>query len=213
MNVEQFASATWWTVTHLGSSSLLLPACLLLMWGLWRTRHIHALRWLVLTLGTAVGLTLASKIAFYGWGVGITAWDFTGVSGHTLLAAALLPLLLRGLPGAGHWGAVAGACLAAAVGISRVVVQAHSPSEVLAAWLLGSAVATSVLLALGASRPSHPALIVAPLLLLGSFHTPAATYLPSHSWEVRVALWLSGQPQPYTRAHLHAPSTITPTRP
>ncbi|HCX83427.1 MAG: hypothetical protein A3E00_01485 [Curvibacter sp. RIFCSPHIGHO2_12_FULL_63_18] len=213
MSLEQFAGATWWTVTHLGSSSLLLPACLLLMWGLWRTRQTRALQWLVLTLGTAVGVTLVSKIAFYGWGVGIAAWDFTGVSGHTLLAAALLPLLLRGLPGLGHWGAVMGAGLATAVGISRVVVEAHSPSEVALAWLLGCAVAASVLLALGAARPRHPALIVAPLLLLGSFHTPAATYLPSHSWEVRVALWLSGQPQPFTRADLHGVGPLSPARP
>lgn len=215
MKLEQFAGATWWTITHLGSSSLLLPACLLLMWGLWRTRQTRALLWLVLALGAAVGVMLVSKIAFYGWGLGVAAWDFTGVSGHTLLAAALLPLLLRCLPGAGLWGAVAGAGLALAVGISRVVVQAHSPSEVALAWLLGSAVAASVLWALGAVRLRHPALIVAPLLLLGSFHTPAATYLPSHSWEVRVALWLSGQSQPYTRADLHAPRplSISPARP
>jgi len=121
--------------------------------------------------------------------------------------------LLRGLPGLGHWGAVMGAGLATAVGISRVVVEAHSPSEVALAWLLGCAVAASVLLALGAARPRHPALIVAPLLLLGSFHTPAATYLPSHSWEVRVALWLSGQPQPFTRADLHGVGPLSPARP
>lgn len=212
MNVEQFASATWWTVTHLGSSSLLLPACLLLMWGLRRNGQTRALQWLVLTLGAAVGLTLVSKIAFYGWGIGIASWDFTGVSGHTLLATALLPLLLRGLPTVGLWGAWAGAGLAAAVGISRVVVQAHSPSEVLVAWLLGGAVAVTVLRILGTVRLRHPALIVAPLLLLGSLHTPAATYLPSHSWEVRFALWLSGQPKPFTRAQLHR-AAVSPTRP
>lgn len=217
MNLETLASATWWTITHLGSSSLLLPACLLLMAGLWRTQQRRALLWLVLSLGAAVGITLVSKIAFYGWGLGVAAWDFTGVSGHTLLAAALLPLLLRCLPGWGRWGALAGAGLALTVGVSRVAVGAHSPSEVLAAWLLGGAVAAAVLAALGTVRLRHPALTVAPLLLLGSLHTPAATYLPSHSWEVRAALWLSGRATPYTRAELHAPGRapgpLSPARP
>lgn len=215
MSLERWAGGAWWTITHLGSSSLLLPACLLLMWGLWRTGHTRTLQWLVLALGSAVSVTLLSKLAFYGWGFGVAAWDFTGVSGHTLLAAALLPLLLRCMPGLGVWGAVAGAGLAIAVGVSRVVVGAHSPSEVLAAWLLGGLVAAAVLSTLGRVRLRHPALVVAPLLLLGSLHTPASTYLPSHSWEVRAALWLSGRTTPYTRAHLHghAPDVLSPARP
>ena len=43
---------------------------------------------------------------------------------------------------------------------------------------------------------------LAPLLLLFSFHTGAATYLPSHAWEVRLSLALSGHAQPFTRQHL-----------
>ena len=136
----------WWTVTHFGSSSLLLPAFVLVAFGLWRSGAQAAARHYVVAMTAAVALTVTSKCLFYGWGIGIAAIDFTGVSGHGLLAAAILPLLLRGLPG--RWGrdlgAPLGAALALLVGVSRVVVGAHSVSEVVAAWLLGLAVSVPV---------------------------------------------------------------------
>ena len=44
---------------------------------------------------------------------------------------------------------------------------------------------------------------LAPLLLVLALNTSTATYLPTHALEVRVALWLSGQVQPFNRHQLH----------
>ena len=209
----------WWTVTHFGSSSLLLPAFVLVAFGLWRSGAQAAARHYVVAMTAAVALTVTSKCLFYGWGVGIAAIDFTGVSGHGLLAAAILPLLLRGLPG--RWGrdlgAPLGAALALLVGVSRVVVGAHSVSEVVAAWLLGLAVSVPVVRRLGQVPLRHPASRWAPCQLVLALTTRTATYLPAHATEVRIALWLSGKVQPFRRHQLHqaapAPAAAAPAVP
>ncbi|MDZ7921855.1 phosphatase PAP2 family protein [Rhodoferax sp.] len=207
----------WWLITHLGSSSLLLPAFGLLVWGLWRSGARAVARHYVLAMSAAVLLTVVSKCLFYGWGIGIAALDFTGISGHGLLASAVLPLLLRGLPGsrAYRWGPALGVGLALVVGVSRVMVGAHSVSEVLAAWLLGLAVSWPVVQRLQTVVVAHWATRFSPLLLVLALHTSTATYLPTHALEVRIALWLSGQVQPFTRHQLHqSPAALPkPARP
>lgn len=52
--------------------------------------------WLV-GLGLASLATTASKVAFMGWGIGLPEIDFTGISGHTMLAMAVYPLLFATL--------------------------------------------------------------------------------------------------------------------
>ncbi|WP_161499856.1 phosphatase PAP2 family protein [Rhodoferax sp. TS-BS-61-7] len=217
VNNAPAVAPVWWLITHLGSSSLLLPAFGLLVWGLWRSGAQTAARHYVLAMAGAVLVTVVSKCLFYGWGIGIAALDFTGVSGHGLLASAILPLLLRGLPGgsAHRWGPALGAGLALLVGVSRVMVGAHSVSEVLAAWLLGLAVSWPVVQRLRTATVVHWSTRWAPLLLVLALNTSTATYLPTHALEVRIALWLSGQVQPFTRHQLHQPPAAppTPTRP
>ena len=44
--------------------------------------------------GTISWTTTASKVAFIGWGLGLSALDFTGISGHAMIASAVYPLLL-----------------------------------------------------------------------------------------------------------------------
>ena len=192
-------------ITHLGAASLLLPIIALMAMGLWRTRQIAALRiWLAGLLG-AVVVTLVTKIAFMGWGLGLAALDFTGVSGHGLLATAVLPVLLAlVLPSRiRHVGFVVGLCVGAAVATSRVALHAHSPSEVAIAWLLGGLVAWAAVRKLDPAARSPGYVMAAPLLLLLAFNTSAATYLPSHDIEVRIALMLSGRDMPHSRS-LHA---------
>lgn len=112
------------------------------------TRH-QAVSWGLCLL--AVALTVAwSKILFMAWGVGIQALSFTGLSGHSALSAAIWPPLLGLFVGhRGHvWRATAallGLSFAALIGISRLVLHAHSASEVLSGYGLGSA-ASSILL-------------------------------------------------------------------
>ena len=86
----------WSTITPLGESLILLPAVGVLAAWLWpRERGVELVaRWLV-AVALAAGVTAASKIAFMGWGLGSARFNFTGVSGHTMFAAAVYPLLLR----------------------------------------------------------------------------------------------------------------------
>ena len=195
----------WSVATHLGSASLMLPVLVILAVGLGQGGEGVALgRWLG-GFALAAGLTLTSKILFMGWGLGIPALDFTGISGHTLLASAVLPLLggwiFKGDGRSWHRGAAAlGFVLAALVGVSRVVLGAHSVSEVLAGFALGAAVSG---LALGSLRgfARNPTIFMAlPLVLLLALHSGASTYLPSHQFERALALSLSGRTVPYGRS-------------
>src|SRR5690606_41020323 len=93
-------------------------------------------------VAAACTLTAASKIAFYGWGTGVRAWDLTCFSGHTVLAFAVWPVVLMlALPASRPQlrvgGLLAGTVFAALIGYSRIPLGAHPPSEVVAGALLG----------------------------------------------------------------------------
>ena len=236
----------WHLFTRLGEAQLLLPAAAVVAVSMWRQPGMQAvtLRWALLLLGAAL-LTTVSKLAFIGWGIGSAALDFTGVSGHTMFASAIYPVLLAALvpvawpaawparravsgPGGRRWAAVLGAVLALAVGVSRVVVGAHSVSEVVAGWLVGGvagAVAWQLVMrgsrsasasasgsrsisrSAAQSDPEVPARASPwPLLFTALWFGAAALLAPpaqTHSMVTRWALALSGHAQPYTRARLH----------
>nr|WP_315466307.1 phosphatase PAP2 family protein [uncultured Rhodoferax sp.] len=202
------STPAWWVITHMGSSSLLLPALLMVLGGLWKCGAHAVARAYLVRIALAITITVVSKCLFFGWGIGVATLDFTGISGHTLLATSILPLLLRGIPWpalqARGGGEALGWALALAVGVSRVVVNAHSMSEVVAGWALGAAVSWPTLRALGTRPLTHGASKLAPLILLLAFHGNSATLLPTHEIEVRLALWVSGQGKPFVRQHLHA---------
>lgn len=191
---EQF----WEVVGHLGAASLQLPVLLLVVPGLWLAGQRDALRVWLLTFSAAVLLTLGSKILYFGWGIGFKPLAFTGISGHAVLAACILPvlfgwLLMRDQQRFSRAGAVLGLLLAAGVAVSRVKLGAHSSSEVLVAWLLGLLVSGLSLRALK-SPPRAPWFAsLAPMILLLAFSHTASTYLPTHAWEIKVASFLSGQ--------------------
>lgn len=226
----QAATLFWQALTRLGEAQLLLPV--MLAASLWlllqpRSRRL-ALGWLGGT-AAAASLTTASKVAFIGYGLGWAAADFTGFSGHAMFAAAVLPPLLHlVLGGAGNnsgggsngdcgdsgggasgnatsWGVLAGYALAAAVAVSRVMVQAHSWSEVVTGFALGAAASA---FALGGGRPL-PALRGVrwlPLALLLAFALLGVAGAPpsrTHDWVTRLALAQSGRSQPYQRWQLH----------
>lgn len=197
----------WQVLTHMGSASLLLPMVLLMAAGFWMSGQ-RRLVWVWLpALGLAAFLTLVSKILFMGWGIGSAALNFTGVSGHTVLAASVFPVLFvalssRWLPRRPVWGVVLGLCVAAGVAVSRVELGAHSASEVTVAWLIGLVLTLRSVPTLAVGLQPPILVRLAPWVLLLAVHTSSATYLPSHSWEVRLALWLSGHDQPFERHHL-----------
>lgn len=197
----------WHVVTRLGEIQILLPAALLVLFSMVRHPQSQVLaRWWLVCLGGGALITTASKVAFIGWGVGSAAFNFTGVSGHSLFAAAIYPLLLGALtarwPRGQKLAVALGFGFALCVGVSRVVVGAHSMSEVVAGVLLGGLVSG---IAIGRAGLPHAAMgvaipvVVVVWLWVSPVHTPQ---LPTHSLVTRLSLVLSGNASPYTRHQL-----------
>ena len=163
-----------------------------------------------ISLAVAAALTTISKVAFIGWGIGSAALDFTGISGHSMFAAAIYPLLLGALAPASmpslRWLAMGfGAVIALLLGISRVLVDAHSVSEVVIGLALGGAVGAVALLEAPLRVRISPWL--APLTGLWLLSTPV--YAPpsqTHPMVTRLALALSGHETPHTRDQLLRPA-------
>ena len=230
----------WHQITRLGEAQLLLPALLLM--ALWLARRPGGGRLAAVWLaGTAVAtvLTTASKVAFIGYGWGWAPLDFTGISGHAMFAAAVLPLLVRlgggallghhpptpllpgrhqpaaPVPGRHHQRGllVLGYALAGAVAVSRVMVNAHSWSEVIAGFALGAlcsglALWLAPLPALRLARWA-PALLVV-WALTGVVAAPPPT---THDLVTRLALAQSGRVQPYHRWEMHRDHSRRQLRP
>jgi membrane-associated phospholipid phosphatase len=198
----------WHLITRLGEVQHLLPAALWACWVLWRAdaSRLLAVRWLQ-GLAVAALITTASKIAFIGWGVGSVALNFTGFSGHAMFSAAIYPLLAAtlasGLPDRGQKLAVLlGCALVLAIGVSRVMVGAHSGSEVVAGLLLGGSVSALALAQAGLPRLRlnfYAPLLVAAWFVLSPLQAP---HLPTHSLVTQLALQLSGHPKPHTRTEM-----------
>jgi membrane-associated phospholipid phosphatase len=133
----------WPLLTRLGEMQLLVPAALIAIWRMHRDADARPLAgWWLLSLAVATLITTATKVAFIGWGVGSAWLNFTGISGHAMFAGAIFPVLMGAF--ASHaklWmqrSVIAvGFGLAALVGLSRTMVDAHSVSEIVAGLLLG----------------------------------------------------------------------------
>lgn len=215
VSLASTASTPFWPLfTRLGEIQILLPLALLSALWLWRraAQTELAKRWM-LGLGLAMALTAASKLAFFGWGYGIAAWDFTGISGHAMASAAILPLLawfalsgqsarLRGL------GVGLGFGLAALIAYSRLKVGAHSPMESVAGFVVGglaSWMGLRVVPQTSAGRVAPPLWLPAGLLAALLLMPLGAPKSRSHDWVLQISMQLSGRAQPFTRADLRAP--------
>jgi membrane-associated phospholipid phosphatase len=195
----------WHPVTRLGEAQLLLPAmAVMLLWLVLRHRAWRlAIVWTLCT-GLAATLTTISKIAFIGYGLGYAPWNFTGLSGHAMFAAAILPVLARlaegSLPEAWHGrGLIAGVLLAALVAASRVPVQAHTWSEVLSGFALGLTASSATLYLAHAPRLRTSLWLLGGLALFVSLGVVQAPPSRTHDLVTRLSLKLSGRPLPYTR--------------
>lgn len=205
----------WWGLTWLGDSGLLLPAAALIaLWLASSRRTWPAAALWILIFGAASSLVLLSKLAFLGWGMGSARFNFTGISGHTMLSASIWPVALWLLASRGTHElrvgvAIFGWLLAAGIGVSRLAIYAHSGSEVAAGYLLGVAASVSFL---GLQRrlvhPKLRASLVALSLLLPLLHVQPGHAAPTHGLIERMAMRLAGVERPYTRDDLHRSSKV-----
>ena len=186
----------WTRITDLGDAAVMLPAGIVIAaWLLLSRAWQSALLWLSL-FGAGAILVVCTKIAYLGWGMG-GQLDFTGISGHAMTATSVLAV-------AGYFvgsklsrsraivATALGCCVGVLVGISRIMVGAHSASEVVAGCALGGLVA---LVAVTGIR-AKPKLVAAPLVLAVTLLTLELAVhgdqVPSEQLISKVALYLSG---------------------
>ena len=139
----------------LGISYLLLPASALLAFALAESRRLRAAWFLLASVYGAVALNLAAKAYFRRTRpelldqlTPVTNASFP--SGHAMgsfaFSLALMMIGARLLPR--HRGSIGGLLLlfAVGVGVSRVYLQVHFPSDILAAWALSGAWVAAMML-------------------------------------------------------------------
>jgi membrane-associated phospholipid phosphatase len=194
----------WITITGLGGIAVMAPAAAaiavwLLMGRAWRM----ALLWcLLFTFGMT--LVVATKIAFIGWGIGFREIDFTGVSGHSMRATTVAPVLFYLIlqntsPVVRTSGVLAGLGFGLIIGISRLVLHAHSVSEAVAGWILGSILSLGFIWLLRNCRTSLSSRLLAVFSLMALLPLPYAEPVPTQRWITDVALYLSGNDRPFVR--------------
>ena len=216
MNVD-IPVSVWISITALGGVGVMGPVALMIAaWLALGYRWKYACAWLAL-LGAASGLVALSKIAFIGWGIGVRNLDFTGFSGHALMSTAVLPvaIFVALLPTRGAvraTGVAVGLLLGVWVGVSRVVLNAHSVSEVVAGCALGAAVALAFVCFAwraesGKLAPTPVAASLAAVVV--ALH---GVPVPTQHWITEIALGLSGHERPYVRASWKAKSYRAPDR-
>eukprot|EP01133_Synstelium_polycarpum_P020165 gene20165-24182_t len=198
---------TWWNgISFAADMSVMGPAGVAIaVWLLVSRQWKLVLAW-SLWYGGGLALVVLSKLAFMSWGVGSSALDFTGFSGHAMRAGAVFPVLMYVLlqQADGRWrqaGVLVGVAFAVLVAISRVLVHAHSVSEAVSGCVLGLAVA------LGFMRSARGAVNIAvshalalaslALMVLLSFK---AEPMPTEQWLQRLAIVLSGHERVFSRA-------------
>ena len=195
----------WTDITTYGDVTMTsLAAAAIAAWLFVEDEKRLAFCWSILFAG-GMGIVIATKMAFIGWGIGIRAIDFAGFSGHAMRAAAVLPVLLymilqrtRFIVRAG--GVVLGFACAAMVGVSRLVLHTHSTSEVVAGLLLGAALSLAFIRIAHGSLSKHvfkPVRIALSLLVL--LPAPYVHPAPTQQWLTELTLYFSGHDQPYPR--------------
>ncbi|MFC6518687.1 hypothetical protein ACFQAT_01865 [Undibacterium arcticum] len=80
-------------ITSVGGITVMAPAAIAITVWLVVERSWRVALWWCLLFAAGMGLVVATKIAFIGWGIGIRSLDFTGFSGHSMRATAVIPVL------------------------------------------------------------------------------------------------------------------------
>lgn len=200
---------SWKTLTYFGDSMLLIPTAVIIALILpWKSDNHRTVWYWLLAFSLAGLLVSLSKILFLGFGIGSARLNFTGFSGHSAMSATLWPVMMWLISGRfpPFWRAFTigiGYLLPTMVGLSRLVIQAHSLSEVLTGLLLGFTLSSTFLLTQRRTALKEFSLaqicitMLMPLVLLG--HGRVAT---TQQFLARFSTHLAGLEKPYTRADL-----------
>lgn len=195
----------WWQhLTDLGSLNVTAPIAVGIAAWLGVAHCVRLAGYWIAVFLAAMALVVASKLAFLGWGMGSQALDFAGFSGHAARAAAVFPvaiglLLHRQKPRLRNQGVLAGALLAAAIAVSRVVVGAHSVSEAVSGCLLGLAAALLFIARARSAVNFRPGPILVAITLSLMLLLPKIDPRMSQQWLVAAALALSGNDRVWQR--------------
>lgn len=199
----------WFLITSLGGAGVTLPlAIAIALWLALGYSWRIAAGWLVL-LCAAIGVVTVTKIAFLGWGVGVRELNFTGLSGHAALSTAVYPvalflMLLPAQPKIRAVGVALGLITGIAVGMSRVVVEAHSPSEAIMGCAVGAVTALMFVRWAWDAEPGRLSAAPVAVSLLSLTVALHGVHLPTQRWVTHIALKVSGHERPYVRARWKA---------
>jgi membrane-associated phospholipid phosphatase len=195
---------SWNGLTAIGDSKVMLPAAAFILVWLASAGARRAALWWCLLFGMAFALVVASKLAFIGWGIGIPPLDFTGISGHSMRATAIIPVLVflifqQSDANIQKLAVTGGFLLGVLIAMSRVMVDAHSVSEAVAGAALGIAVSAAFL------RLAQPmqhlvinrALVASCMVVLGALTLTKPA--PTKIWLKEAGLYMSGKSQPFSR--------------
>ncbi|WP_338670966.1 phosphatase PAP2 family protein [Pantoea dispersa] len=200
---------SWRTLTYFGDSMLLIPTAVIIALVLpWKSDNRRTVWYWLLAFGLAGLLVSISKIMFLGFGIGSARYNFTGFSGHSAMSATLWPVMMWLISGRWptFWRALTigiGYLIPLMVGLSRLVIHAHSVSEVLAGLMVGFTLSSAFLLSQrrtalkGFSVVQVAVAFLIPLLLMG--HGRVAT---TQQFLERFSADLAGLEKPFTRADL-----------
>jgi undecaprenyl-diphosphatase len=149
-SVEALRSPLWTRgmllVSWLGHGSVLTAWVVAAVVWLYRLRARHLIGYLVLTSAGAGLLNLLLKLSFARprpalWSRLAAASGYSFPSGHAMASAAvyvaLAMVVAASRPSARAAVAVVAGVLVVAIGVSRVYLGVHYPSDVLAGWILG----------------------------------------------------------------------------
>lgn len=201
----------WAAFTKLADSNFTMPvAALLAVWLAGARAWKPFFLWCFL-FGAGIVLVVATKIAHIGWGVGLAALDFTGISGHAMRATAIAPALMAVLlqkhtRQIQQLGLLAGIVFGIAIGISRLAVQVHSMSEVVSGCLLGGIVGLGFAYLIRNSQIvfQRKLLVLGLIALLPVLSLKPA---PTESWMENVAYYLAGKERPAKTTSLESVTT------
>ncbi|WP_025602016.1 phosphatase PAP2 family protein [Burkholderia sp. WSM2230] len=213
--MPELSDHLWYSITSLGGAGMTLPlAFAIALWLAVGYTWRMAAGWLLL-LGAAIGVVTVTKLAFLGWGVGVRELDFTGVSGHAMLSTAVYPvalflMLLRTHPAVRVLGVLLGLAAGMAVGVSRVALSAHSPSEAVTGCLVGALAALLFVRMAWKAQPERLSALPVAVSLMVLAVLMHGVHVPTQRWVTHIALKVSGHDRPFIRAKWKAIRSAPP---